>query len=264
MIAGIGLGLRFKYIKALQNNTHPISWLELLADHFHDLTAPRVKEVETLLQKFPCVLHAVNLSLASSDPLNEAYLKSLDAMVARFKPQLLSDHLCFSHVGHTFFHDLLPIPFTHKLVDHIAFKIEALQQRYKIPFLIENISSYLRLQGSEMTEATFIKSLAQKTGCGILLDVNNIVVTCHNHQESITEFCSEIPFASVKQIHLAGAIHQNNVMIDTHSRPVSDEVMALYRNIIATHGKIPTCLEWDHDLPEFDVVCQEVEKIAGL
>lgn len=261
MLKGTGLGLRFRYIEALLHEAHDIHWLELLADNFHDLNFPRMKDVECLLERFPCALHSVNLSLASSDPLNEAYVKNLQKIIDRFDPVWISDHLCFSHVGDTFFHDLLPIPFTQKLLDCIAFKIDRLQTRFKKPFLIENISSYLRLKGSEMTEAEFISALCHKTGCGILLDVNNVVVTCHNHGESVQEFYEALPLHHVMQIHMAGATHNNDLMIDTHSQPITDAVLSLYRKVIYDAGPIPTCLEWDADLPEFAVICAEVHKI---
>ncbi len=262
MIEGLGLGLRFKYIEDLLSQPHPIEWLELLVDHFHDLNAPILQKVSQLIERFPCVLHGVNLSLASSDPLNENYLRLLDQLVERFNPIWISDHLCFSHVGNIFLHDLLPIPFTNVLLDQIAFKIDIMQTRFKRPFLIENISSYLRLQGSEMTEAAFMAKLSHKTGCGILLDINNIVVTCHNHGESITEFCETIPFENVKQMHMAGATPQNELLIDTHSRPIAEVVLTLYQKIRQEHGLIPTCLEWDFDFPPFATILTEMERLC--
>jgi len=261
---GLGLGLRFKYLDdLLQAESLPINWLELLADHFHDLNAPIVKKVECLLERFPCALHSVNLSIASTDKLNETYLTFLENLVERFNPAWVSDHLCFSHVGQVYLHDLLPIPFTYTLLDHVAFKVDQVQKRLKRPFLIENISSYLRLKGSEMSEAEFIEKLTKKTGCGILLDVNNVVVTCHNHGESIQAFCEAIPFQSVKQLHMAGAVEQGQLLIDTHSQPMAEDVLALYSTIIAEQGEIPTCLEWDNDLPEFALVLQELKKLQS-
>lgn len=261
---GLGLGLRFKYLdNLLHAEPPPVNWLELLADHFHDLNAPIVQKIERLLERFPCVLHSVNLSIASTDELNQAYLAFLESLVERFNPVWASDHLCFSHVGQVHLHDLLPVPFTYKLLDHVAFKVDQVQKRLRRPFLIENISSYLRLRGSEMSEAAFIAKLTEKTGCGILLDVNNIVVTCHNHGESVREFCEAIPFQHVKQLHMAGAVTQGQLLIDTHSRPMAEDVLALYRQIITEHGEIPTCLEWDNDLPEFAVVLQELKKLQS-
>lgn len=262
-IKNAGLGFRFKYAEALQQNPCKIEWLELLVDHFHDFNAPNIQKIAPLIDQFPCVLHAVNLSLASRDSLKEAYLKTVQKIVDRFNPAWISDHLCFSHVGEIFFHDLLPVPFTKALLDRVAFKIETLQQRFKRPFLIENISSYLRLSGNQMTEAEFLRDLSRMTGCGILLDVNNIVVTCHNHQESITEYCETIPFQAVKQIHLAGATPQNDLLIDTHCQRIAEPVWQLYKTIITEQGAIPTCLEWDNDLPDYAVICEEIEKISN-
>ncbi len=264
MIQGLGLGLRLKYLDELAAHPKPIEWLEVLVDHFHDLDAPILSKVDALLASYPCVLHGVNLSLASSDPLTPDYLNLLERQVKRFNPVWISDHLCFSQVGDVFLHDLLPIPFTHALLDHIAFKIDFLQTKFKRPFLIENISSYLRLQGSEMSEAAFIARLAKKTGCGILLDINNVVVTCHNHQESIAEFCDALPFERVMQLHMAGAIAQQELLIDTHSQPLAEDVLALYRQIQIQHGPIPTCLEWDHDLPAFEAILTEMARCADV
>jgi len=264
MITGTGLGLRFKYLDDLLVNKSAISWFELLADHYHSLINPIIPKVDALLSSYPCVMHCVNLSLASSDPLNKDYLNSLDKIVTHFKPEWLSDHLCFSHIGDTFLHDLLPFPFTHPALDNIANKIDLIQTKFKIPFLIENISSYVRFKHSQMTESEFIKELSRKTGCGILLDVNNIVVTCHNHQESIADFCNNIPFDKVMQIHMAGATAKDHMLIDTHGKPMADDVLMLYADIISKHGKIPTCLEWDLDLPEFNVILDEVNKIDHI
>ncbi len=264
MIQGLGLGLRFQYLDDLEIAPECVAWLELLVDHFHDLHAPVVARVERLVCRKPCVLHGVNLSLAGSSPLNQQYLALVEALMERFNPVWWSDHLCFSEVGGVFLHDLLPIPFTQALLDHIAFKIDYLQARFKRPFLIENISSYLRLEGSEMSEVEFITRLVKKTGCGILLDLNNLVVSCHNHQESIAEFCEKLPFDAVKQMHLAGAMSQNNWLVDTHSKPVAADVLALYQQVQSQHGPIPTCLEWDHDLPQFTVLLQELERCQNV
>ncbi|MCX7123522.1 MAG: DUF692 domain-containing protein [Gammaproteobacteria bacterium] len=260
MIQGLGLGFRFKYLENLQTQAHSIHWLELLVDHFHDLDAPIVAQVDALLTSYPCVLHGVNFSLGGSDPLNPQYLDLVQRQIERFNPVWISDHLCFSQVGTLFLHDLLPIPFTNAMLDHVAFKIDFLQEQLKRPFLIENISSYVRLKGSEMSEAQFIAKLVHKTGCGILLDVNNVVVTCHNHQESIAEFCDALPWSQVKQMHIAGAIHQNNLLVDTHNQPIAEGVMGLYQQIQKQHGPIPTCLEWDSDLPAFSVILDEIAR----
>lgn len=263
MISGTGLGLRFKYLDDLLLNKS-ISWYEILADHFHSLLNPIIPKVDRLLNDSPCVMHCVNFSLASSEPLNKEYLTSIAQIVDRFEPEWISDHLSFSHISNVFLHDLLPFPFTYQALDHIANKIDQIQNQFKIPFLIENISSYLRFKHSEMSESQFIKELTYKTGCGILLDVNNIVVTCHNHQESISEFCSNIPFERVRQIHIAGATAKDNLLIDTHGKPIADDVLLLYSNIITKYGAIPTCLEWDLDLPEFNIILAEINKIDHI
>lgn len=264
MITGTGLGLRFKYLDNLLNHGTPIKWVELLADNFHDLGNPIINKVDKVLENLPCVLHSVNLSLASSDPLNKEYVSSLKKIVQRFNPVWVSDHLCFSHVNGYFFHDLLPIAFTKNNLNRIASKIIYLQDELKRPFLIENISSYLRFNGSEMSEPEFIRELTNLTGCGILLDVNNIVVTCHNHNESVEMYCKSIPFDKVKQIHMAGATDQDTLLIDTHGMPISENVFMLYKSIINSHGVFPTCLEWDSNLPEFEVIANEVNKIDQI
>jgi uncharacterized protein (UPF0276 family) len=264
MLHGIGLGLRFKYIDDLQQNSHLVKWFELLADHYHDINNPIVNKVQQLCTKFPCVLHAVNFSLASSSELNQNYLNSIKTVVDLFNPLWVSDHLSFSSIGDVHLHELLPFAFTEAMLEHIATKIIYIQQTLNRPFLIENISSYIRLKDSQMSEAEFIAKLAVRADCGILLDVNNIVVSCHNHNESIDEYYAKIPFNRVKQMHMAGAITKNNLLIDTHSRPIADNVLQLYRKIIHDHGYIPTCLEWDMDLPDFAVIIKEVEKLNAV
>jgi uncharacterized protein (UPF0276 family) len=261
---GVGLGLRFKYLSHLIANRHKISWVELLADNFHDINVPIAQQVTLLCNQIPCVLHAVNFSLASTKQLNKQYLDSIKNIVKRFNPLWVSDHLCFTHIGNIFLHELLPFPFTQDRLNHIAHKIDIIQNTLNLPFLIENISSYLRFKDSEMTESEFINQLVKQTGCGILLDVNNIVVTCHNHNESIDEFCNNIPFAAVKQIHLAGSITHNNLLVDSHSRPLNKQVIDLFSTIIKKYGNIPACLEWDLDLPEFATILAQVNIINDI
>lgn len=271
IITQTGLGLRFQYLDLLlEERPSSIHWLELLADHFHQCPPSLFRKIEALLAVYPCVLHGVNLSLGSSAPLNPAYLDLLDSLIMRFQPAWISDHLCvsdFPSSGNShetiFFHDLLPLAFTEQNLDRIAFKIDFLQQKFKIPFLIENISSYLRFLDSTMTEAAFMRRLIEKTGCSILLDLNNVIVTCHNHGELVSDFLSEIPLSSVKQMHLAGFEQQGDLLIDTHSRTVSRAVFSLFKKLQKKTGPIPTCLEWDNDLPHFDLILKEVQRIEA-
>ena len=263
MLDGIGIGLRYKYIDDLLNN-NKIKWLELMADYFIDDDNPVINKVEKLGNSYKFVLHSLNLSLASSTQLNYDYLFKLKKIVQRFKPLWFSDHLCFNIVGNKYIHDLLPFPFKKDILALICDKINIIRDTIGCDFLIENISSYVRFNNNDMDEAEFINEIVSITKCGILLDVNNLFVTSTNHNESITKYLNTIPMNKVTQIHMAGFTSKENFLIDTHSKSVDENVLQIYANIIKKHGYIPTCIEWDQNLPSFDIILKEIDVINAV
>ena len=273
MIFKTGLGLRAPYVQALlEKKPSSINWLEFLADQYFNAPDFLLKKLDQIREIYPCVLHSVNLSIASTERLSSRYLKFLEGLVARYEPAWISDHLCLSRFGKLYTHDLLPFVLTHKKLDQIARRIDYLQTRFKKPFLIENISSYLRFENKNnnnfnFSEGQFLQKLISKTGCGLLLDINNLILSALNHGESIEEFLQEINLNSIKQIHLAGGEYHQGLWIDTHSREISQKSWEVFSKIQASHGRsspIPACLEWDNDLPSFEKILQETQKIEAV
>ena len=264
MLQGFGIGLRYKYLNDLLINKDKIKWVELMADYFLDEFNPMNKKIESLSSSYKFVLHSLNLSLASNSPLNNDYVLRLKSLVKQFKPLWVSDHLCFNIVGDKFLHDLLPFPFKKEILDIVCDKINIIRDIIDCEFIIENISSYLRFKDNDMSEAEFINEVVSRTNCGILLDVNNLFVTCTNHKESIKEYINILPMHKVKQIHMAGFTLKENFLIDTHSRPVDENVLNIYTDLIKKNGYIPTCIEWDQELPNFDVILKEIDRLDAI
>src|SRR5205823_6387178 len=203
-------------------------------------------------------LHGVGLSLGSIDPLDEAHLASLAKLVERVEPALVSDHLCWSSVGGVYANDLLPLPYTREALAHVARRVDRVQQRLGRRILVENVLSYLEYHASEMSEWDFLAALARDSGCGILLDINNIHVSACNHGFDPLAFLRAMPADSVGEMHLAGYTvnrvtaddgREVELLIDTHSRPVSPPVWSLYESALQIVGPRPTIVEWDAELP---------------
>ncbi|HET9645759.1 MAG TPA: DUF692 domain-containing protein [Burkholderiaceae bacterium] len=211
-------------------------------------------------------LHGVGLSLGSADPLSERHLRELKALVDRVQPMLVSDHVCWSSIGGVYANDLLPMPQTREALAHMARRVDQAQQTLRRRMLVENVSSYLQWQGAEMSEWEFMVELSRASGCGILLDVNNVYVSAVNHGFDAIAYLDAMPADLVGEIHLAG--HTANpvtledgtasqLLIDTHSRPVCEEVWALYEHALSRLGPKPTIIEWDADIPPMQTLLDE-------
>ena len=281
LIQGAGLVLRLPHLdqlllRASNINEHKltepkvnwpkVNWIELLGDNFLCPHLPVLLKIDELRKSTPFVLHLTGLSLASFEPLNLNYLKKIDALVERYNPAFISDHLCWSSFNGSYSHDLLPFPFTHKALVNISEKIKILQDRWQRPFLVENISSYLNFSPDQQdySEVEFLNALVKNSGVSLLLDINNIYVSCMNHGDSYTNFIDQIDLSAVKQIHLAGFSKKIDLLIDTHSKTISDEVWALFLSVIQKAGKIPSVLEWDQDLPPLPILLEETQKISAV
>jgi uncharacterized protein (UPF0276 family) len=205
--------------------------------------------------------HGVGLSLGSADPLDRAHLRRLAEIVRRYEPMLVSEHLSWSSVGGCFANDLLPLPATREALEHLVLRVEQTQEALGRRILVENVSSYLALGRGEMPEHCFLAELAQRTGCGILLDVNNLYVNQCNHGTSAAAFIAGLPHGSVAEIHLAGHSIQDydgeRIVVDTHDAPVAAPVWSLYELAVARFGRVPTLVEWDSSLPALEVLIAE-------
>jgi uncharacterized protein (UPF0276 family) len=197
------------------------------------------------------------MSIGAVEKLDEDYLARLKKLVRTIDPPYFTDHVCFCKASGLDLHDLLPLPYTREAIEHVAPRIRRVQATIEKPFALENVSSYLAYNASEMTEWEFIAELAEKADCGILLDVNNVYVSAFNHGFDAEKFIDGIPAERVVQIHLAGHTDKGTYLLDTHSDHVKDEVWALYQRAIARTGAVSTLVEWDEQIPAFDVLAKE-------
>jgi uncharacterized protein (UPF0276 family) len=257
---GHGVGLRPKHFPQLWDGTARVDWFEAISENYMVAGGRPVAALERARSQAPLVLHGVSLSIGSTDPLDEAYLRALESLVARFEPAWISDHLCWSGVGGHYAHDLLPLPYTEEALAHVVGRIEEVQERLGRRLLIENVSSYLTYAHSTIAEWEFLGAVAERADCGILLDVNNVHVSAENHGFDAREYLAGVPAERVGQIHLAGHTDMGTHLLDTHDGPVIDAVWDLYRLALRRFGRVSTLVEWDDHIPAFDVVCAEAER----
>jgi uncharacterized protein (UPF0276 family) len=274
---GFGIGLRPQHYPAIEAGMAgegpdadslaalaAIDWFEVISENFFGPGGNPRRMLRKVRDRFPVVLHGVAMGLGSTDPLDDGYLGRLAALAHEVEPAFVSDHLCWGGHGGKLAHDLLPLPFSEAALDHVAARIQQVQDRLGRPFVVENVSSYVAFASSTMTEWDFLARLCRRTGCQLLLDVNNVFVSAHNHGFDARAFISGVPVGSVAQIHLAGHSRRGDLLIDTHDHPVRDEVWDLYRLAIATHGQVPTLIEWDDHIPPFARLVAESERARAI
>lgn len=265
-IAGIGIGLRAEHYREVVATRPPVGWFEIHSEnYFGDGGAPH-RYLEQVRRDYPLSLHGVGLSLGSADELNRVHLEKLKALIQRYAPGLVSDHLSWSSVDGRYLNDLLPLPYTEETLRHVTERVAQTQEFLGREILIENPSSYLQYRHSDMGEAEFLAELSMRSGCGILLDVNNIYVSASNHGFDAKAYLHAIPPARVREIHLAGhtvnRYPEGEILIDTHNARVCEAVWALYRAVLSHLGTRPTLIEWDSELPALAVLVEEAN-IAG-
>jgi uncharacterized protein (UPF0276 family) len=259
---GFGLGLRREHYRHVMTERPPVGWFEVISENFMVPGGNPRRVLEEVRRDYPVVLHGVSLSIGSVDPLDRRYLDELDALARAVEPAWISDHLCWGSAHGMYAHDLLPIPYTEEALAHVTARVSAVQEHLGRRILLENPSSYLALKGAEMTEWAFLAELATRADCGILLDVNNIYVSAHNHGFDPYDYLAGIPAERVGQIHLAGHTEEGNLLIDTHDGRVCAEVWALYAAAIARFGARSTMIEWDAQVPAFQVLQDELARAA--
>lgn len=258
---GAGISLRSRHFDTFLSNKQPIDWLEVVADQFLNSQGILLEKLQRITQAYPINLHAVSLSLASSDPINMAYLKQILKLAEQLNAYYISDHLCWSSYNNQYSHDLLPFPYSKNNLLHVANRIDQIQQISQRPLLIENLSHYVDLNTNERTEANALNYLCQQTGCGLLLDINNVYVTCYNLNINAKQWLKAIDPTHVKQIHLAGHHSSDGRLIDTHGSAVNEAVWSLYQYALKQFGPVPTCLEWDSNIPPWPVMLEHNQKI---
>jgi uncharacterized protein len=262
--AAAGIGLRAPHHDALQATRPAVGWLEAHSENYFPQGGAQPAILERLRADYPLALHGVGLSIGSADPLDLTHVATLRRMISRFEPALVSEHLCWGSIGGRHLNDLLPLPYSEEALRHVAARLRELQQRLERQVLVENVSSYLQFAGSTLSEWEFLAALVAETGCGLLLDVNNVHVSARNHGFEARDFIAALPGHAIGEIHLAGhdvtRVGGREIRIDTHGHPVCEDVWALYRHAIATLGPVPTLIEWDTDIPPLEVLVAEAAR----
>lgn len=269
---GHGIGLRPPHYQPLLQALRaarapadrPVDWVEIISENFMVEGGNPRAVLRQIRAELPVVMHGVSLSLGSVDPLDSGYLDALERLAREVEPAWISDHLCWSSFGGHTGHDLWPLPFTEEALNHVTARVQTVQERLRRPILIENVSSYLQFAHAGLTEWEFLSALVARTGCGLLLDVNNVFVSAHNHGFAAQAFLEGLPRDSVGQFHLAGHRDEGTHLLDTHDHPVCDGVWALYRAAVARFGAVATLIERDDDIPPLDELVAESRQAAAL
>ena len=261
----IGVGLRPTHYPYLEPRPQTqVTWFEAVSENFMDSKGRPLQMLELIREDYPVALHGVSLSIASTEGLQPTYLKNLRKLVDRIDPFIVSDHLCWTGLNQQNLHDLLPIPFSDEALDLIIDHIDQVQTILQRPILLENVSTYLQILDGDYTEWEFLHAVANRSGCQLLLDLNNLYVNAKNHHFDPYVFLESIPTAMIGQVHLAGYTDMGTHLFDTHSKPVYPAVWDLFSSLIARAPDVPVLIEWDDDIPEFPELENEARKAAHI
>jgi uncharacterized protein (UPF0276 family) len=265
---GVGVGLRPTHFTAVLDAPRPaalgIDFFEAISENYMVPGGRLPRVLADVRASFPLVLHGVSLNVGSADPLRADHLAALVDLDRRYEPAWISDHLCWTGVRGRNLHDLLPLPYTEDALDHVAERVMRVQERLGRRIALENVSSYLAYRSDAMPEWEFVAAVAERADCGILLDVNNVFVSAHNHGFDPKRYLAAMPPERVFQIHLAGHSDQGMLKVDTHDRPVCDEVWELYEMALRRLGPVSTLIEWDDHIPEFAVLAAQAARAREI
>lgn len=262
-LTGVGIGLRHKHLKEIAETKPDVGWLEIHTENYFYFDSPENRLLDVIRESYPISAHSVGLSLGSYEGVDEQHIAKIKRFIDRYQPTLVSDHISWSKTGNAHLNDLLPLPYTDESLDVLSRNVDAVQKAFGRTILVENPSSYI-LPESTMTEWAFIAKLLERTGCGLLLDVNNIYVSAENHSFKVDDYLHGFPFHSVGEIHVAGhtseVVDDEVVLIDNHGSRVEDEVWEIYDRVLKQAGQVPTLVEWDTNVPELSVLMEEKAK----
>lgn len=261
---GFGLGLRVEHYEAILADNPAVDWFEALTENY---LVPGGKPLDYLMrirERFPMVMHGVSVSIGSTQPLDRTYLAQVKALAARLEPEWISDHLCWTGVAGRNMHDLLPLPYTEEALANVVERVRTVQDILGRHILLENVSSYVSYRDSQVTEWQFLREIAERADCLILLDVNNIYVSSVNHEFDPLDYLNAIPVERVQQIHLAGHENHGDYLIDTHDHPVPDPVWELYSAALRRFGSVSTMIERDANIPPLGELCCELDAARQL
>jgi len=257
---GVGIGLRTVHFGEILAGQPALDWFEVLSENFMDTGGRPLHVLERVVERFPVALHGVSLSIGSTDPLDRGYLQKLKTLATRTRARWVSDHLCWTGVLGRNTHDLLPLPYDRATLRHVTRRVRQVQDTLERPLVLENPSTYLAYTRSTMPEWEFLAELCEASGCGLLLDVNNVYVSSFNHGFDPHEYIDGVPADRVVQVHLAGHTNKGTHILDTPDGRAIPEVWRLYERLVARTGPVSTLFEWDASIPPLAAVVKEAEK----
>lgn len=255
---GFGLGLRTEHYPVILDDKPSVDWFEVITENYLVPGGKPLHFLDRIRADYPMVMHGVSLSIGSTDVLNFDYLRQVKALAERVEPAWVSDHLCWTGVNGINLHDLLPLPYTEEAIKHVVNRIGTVQDVLGRRILLENVSSYVTYAHSEMTEWEFLANVAERADCLILLDINNIYVSAHNHGFDPLVYLHHVPVNRVQQFHLAGHLNLGNIIIDSHGDTVIDPVWSLYKAALLRFRSISTMIERDDNIPSFEELMAEL------
>ncbi|MCX2725320.1 DUF692 domain-containing protein [Roseibium salinum] len=262
--ARAGTGLKPEHAAEILETRANVGFFEVHAENYMGAGGPPHRQLEAIRRDYPLSLHGVGLSIGGEGPLDKDHLARLAGLNKRYEPGLFSEHLAWSTHDTAYYNDLLPVPYDEATLQRVCDHIDEVQETVGRRMLLENPSTYVAFEQSTMGELDFLKEVTRRTGCGLLLDINNVFVSCTNHQRSADGYLAEFPMAAVGELHLGGHAPDTDddgrpLLIDAHDREVDQAVWALYERVIDTHGALPTLIEWDNDVPAWPVLMAEAE-----
>ncbi len=266
---GVGLGLKPEHYDAILKDQPNVAFFEVHAENYMGAGGPSLRHLDRIAERYPLSIHGVALSIGGARPLDRAHLARLRALVDRYRPRSFSEHLAWSTHDAGYLNDLLPLPYTPETLARVIAHVDETQQALGRRILIENPSTYILFAESTIDEVDFLDAIAGRTGCGLLLDVNNVMVSAVNHGRDPFAYIDGFPLDRVGEIHLAGYDETvddagDRLLIDAHGSPVRRDVMALYRHTLARSGPLPTLIEWDNDVPSFATLLDEANRVNVL
>lgn len=263
--ARAGVGLKPEHYREILDARPRVGWFEVHAENYMCAGGPPHKYLTAIRERYPLSLHGVGLSIGSYAPLDKAHLLRLKALNERYEPGLFSEHLAWSTHDDTYLNDLLPVPYNEETLARVCDHIDEVQEAVGRQMLLENPSTYIQFENSTMSELDFLKGIVARTGCGLLLDVNNVYVSATNHNYDANAYLRDFPIDHVGEIHLGGHAPETDdtgapLLIDSHDREVIDPVWALYESTVDRSGAVPTLIEWDSEIPQWDTLAAEAAR----
>lgn len=264
-----GAGLKGEHVAEILESQPAIGFFEVHAENYMGAGGAPHRQLEAIRREYPVSLHGVGLSIGAEGPLDQEHLQRLKALNARYEPGMFSEHLAWSSHNTTYYNDLLPVPYNAETLQRVCDHIDEVQDVLGRRMLLENPSTYVAFASSTMSELDFLKEVTCRTGCGLLLDVNNVHVSCINHQRSAEAYIGEFPIEAVGELHLGGHAPDcddegRSLLIDAHDRQVDEVVWGLYEKVLERSGSLPTLIEWDNDVPAWPVLFAEVKAADAI